>query len=74
MHDRRISPSISAREGVILLVIGPQQLALGKQQMFQSELIPGSPDVNLSSREATQTRIDMIPRRIYIPKQDSKRS
>ena len=54
MHNRRISPSISARVGVILLVIGPQQLALGKQQMFQSELIPGSPDAELLAREATQ--------------------
>ena len=56
MHNRRISPSISAREGVILLVTDPQQLALGKQQMFQSEFIPGSPDAELLRPETTQSR------------------
>ena len=60
MHKGRISPLINAREGVIFPVTGPQQLASGKKQMLQSELILGSPDANLSSREATQTRIYMI--------------
>ena len=53
MHKGRISPSINAREGVIFLVTGPQQLASGKKQMFQSELIPGSPDAKLPRREST---------------------
>ena len=65
MHKGRISPSINAREGVILLVIDPQQLASGKKQMFQSELVPGSSDAELHRREATQTRIYMILRRTY---------
>jgi len=33
--------------------------------MLQSELIPGSLDANLSSREATQMRIYMILQRTY---------
>ena len=58
MHKGRISPSINARERVIFLVTGPQQLASGKQQMLQSELIPESPDANypaakLPRREST---------------------
>ena len=52
--NRRISPSISAREEVILLVTGPRQLASRKRQTLQGERISRSPDAELPAREATQ--------------------
>ena len=54
--NRRTSLSISAREGVILLVIGPWQLASEKQEEFQSEPISGSPDAELPARKREATR------------------
>ena len=53
--NRRISPSISTKKGVILLVTSPRQLASGKRQTLQGERISRSPDAELPAREATQS-------------------
>ena len=62
--NRRTSPSIGAKEGMILLVTAPRQLALKRQQEFQSELISWKP-----RRGATPTRsysrTSVILRRIH---------
>ena len=47
----RISPSISTKEGVILLVTGPRQLASRKRQTLQGERISRSLDAELPARK-----------------------
>jgi len=72
--NRRISPSINTKKGVILLVIDPRQVISGKRHALPSEHIFGSPDAELPAREAIQRREPVQFFGKLIPKQDSKRS